>query len=149
MKLNELKTKIKNSVKKHWKKGLVIITGSGTLLYIGYKMVSRDKINDLEKPKTDLGDIIDLWIEKDHGEDTLNAIVRNVNVNDLGWLAGDIIDKSSDRHPELKGMTQMDAVLTWWKPKEEMKKVTTIVVEDSLEKTLDTISKLEKAKKEA
>ena len=155
--MNELTTKFKNGVKKHWKKGLVIVTAGGTLLYVGYKMGTKGKmdfpkgnffmanwpagekvsisefvqdfklgefsnIKDLDKPTTDLGEIMDLWTEVDKGEKTLNAIVHDVNINDLGWLAGDIADKTFDRYPELKGMTQIDAVFTYYKPAVEAAK---------------------------
>ena len=45
MKLNELKTKFKNGVKKHWKKGLVIVTVGGGIFYAGYKMGGKGKMD--------------------------------------------------------------------------------------------------------
>lgn len=154
-------SKAKKFVKKHgWKIALGTVVVGGAIIFAGKTRKTGKKIEwmdlqlngnvrDLEKPNTDLGNIMDLWIEKDHGEDTLNTIISDVDLNDLGFLAADIADKTFDKYPETKGMTRVDAVLTFWRKPEEKLVPVTVVCEDSLEKTLETIAELEKERKKA
>ena len=160
MKLNELKAKVKAAVKKHWKKGAVAVLAGGSLIFIGYKLGGRGKMlipkGNFTMTEWPLGDssdipipygfksavIKDLWKE---GDDVL-MIADDIPIAYLGQFGKELKEKI----PELKDMDFAHvAPIGFTKfnlDGEGMQKVT-MVFEDSLEKALEAISEMEKAKK--
>lgn len=115
MKLNKLKTKVKELAKKHWKKGVAIVLAGGSLIFIGYKLGGRGKMlipkgnftmtewpsgerNDIPIPHGFTSAIIkDLWKEDDG---SVIMIADDIPIPYLGEFGKELKEKI----PELKDM---------------------------------------------
>lgn len=173
--MNELKnTKLneeqenKSFIKKHWKKGVValLLAAGGTGLYLAKKSKKAhgtvivnefpvgNKIKDITIPEGFESAVIQsLWTETDKdGETSVLCIAEDIPIKDLGKFGKELVEKI----PEMKDMDSACIApmgfyrFNWDLAGEGARDVyeeVHVVVEDSLEKTLETIAKMEKERK--